>query len=330
MNKSIPWSIIIKKFKCEISVDELTTLNSWLEVDENRTVYVEMQVLWDSILQEGSAYKSNADQLWKQMEIRMERKQIKQIHFSLNKFRWMSVAASVLFLMMFSFSVYVAKQWYNANTIALHYNCMNGKSRVTLPDGSVVWLHSESSIEYKSKPFEKQRNVRLVGEAYFNVKKDPEKPFIVKALNFEVKVYGTTFNVEAREGAENMSVSLLSGSVAVKSANKNTMIIPGEVAVCTKNTGAINVEKQDVNFSAMWANESIRFERKSIKELSKYLSKWYGVKIILDSSIPENQAYTFTIKHEPFEEILRLMARTNPITYNFNEKNVVKISRKSN
>ena len=78
----------------------------------------------------------------------------------------------------------------------------------------------------------------------------------------------------------------------------------------------------------MWAQESVRFEKQSIRELTKYLSKWYGVKIILDPSVPTDQAYTFSIKHEPLEEVLRLMARVNPIQYSFDENNVVIITNK--
>ncbi|MBP8904824.1 MAG: DUF4974 domain-containing protein, partial [Paludibacteraceae bacterium] len=157
---------------------------------------------------------------------------------------------------------------------------------------------------------------------------DKSRPFIVQSHGVDVKVYGTVFNVDAKDENAEVNVSLLSGSVAVSSGNDAKMIKPGEIAVCEKNTGRISVEKSDVKFAAMWAKESISFEKKSIRELSKHLSKWYGVKMILDPSIPEEQAYTFTITDEPFEEILRLMARINPIQYSFNEDNVVIITPK--
>lgn len=330
MSNNIPWDIIIRTFKQESSAEDQEKLAAWLAGSSHAEVFADLQTLWNTIQKEGETYESNADFLWQKMEARMNKKKPKEIHFSLNKFRWISAVASVCLVLILSFSGYIAKQWYETNTIAQSYTSLSGKSKVVLPDGSEVWLNAESSLEYKTTAWGKERAVHLNGEAFFDVKKDAERPFIVKSQGFAVKVYGTTFNVEAREKASKMNVSLISGSVAVSSANEAKMIVPGEVATCTKNSGIITVEKADVDFAAMWAKESVRFERKSIKELSKYLSKWYGVKIILDPSIPENQAYTFTIRHEPFEEILRLMARTNPIQYSFDEKNVVRIERKTN
>lgn len=328
MNRQIPWDILIKKFKQEISTEEQALLDTWLTNEQHQTIYHEMQILWNTIVQEGLTYKSNADELWLQMEARMKSQEPRIVKITLNKLRWITVAASFLLILMLSFTGYVGKQWYQTNTITQSYSSLNGKSKVTLPDGSEVWLNAESRIEYSSKAWERERNVHLEGEAFFKVSKNPDRPFIVKSQGFEVMVHGTVFDVDARKKAEELNVSLLSGSVSVKSDQETKMILPGEMAVCSKNTGTIDVEKSDVEFAAMWAKESMRFERKSIKELSRYLSKWYSVKIILDPNIPEDQAYTFTVTSEPFEEILRLMARTNPIEYSFDEKNVVRIKKK--
>lgn len=328
MDSNIPWNIIIARFKDEISLADQEVLNQWLTSEKNQTIYIELRALWLSLLQEGIEYKSDVDALWVRMEARMNKNKPKEVRFTLNRFRWMSGVASVLLLMLFSFTGFITNQWYNTNTIAQTYSSLNGKSKVTLPDGSDVWLNAESTIEYSASAWGRTRNVNLTGEAYFDIKKDPDRPFIVKSHGVAVKVYGTTFNVEARDSKNDINVSLLSGSVSVETGNVSEQIIPGETAVCTRNTGEIIIEKSDVEFAAMWAKESVRFERKSIKELTKYLSKWYGVKIILDPSIPEDQAYTFSIQSEPLEEILRLMARINPVQYSFDEKNVVSIKKK--
>lgn len=328
MDKRIPWDIIIKKFKEEISSDEQTSLNLWLAEEKNRSVYNELETLWMSIIQDGLNYKSDADALWVKMERRMKKSQPRTIQFSLTNFRWLSGVASLLLIILLSTTGYMASEYFQANTIVQTYSSLGGKSKVILPDGTYVWLNAESTLEYTATAWSKTRNVKLNGEAYFEVKKDPKRPFIVKSGGLDVKVHGTAFNVEARNNKPDVSVSLLSGSVSVKSATMTKEIIPGEEAVYSKKDGNIEIGKSDVAFAAMWANETIHFERKSIKELTKFLSKWYGVKIILDPSIPENQAYTFSVKNEPLEEILRLMARANPIRYSFDEKNIVRIKRK--
>lgn len=328
MKQNIPWDIIIKNLKNEISSGEQNTLNVWLADKENQSVYQEIYALWLSIIEEGIDYKSESDKLWSKMELRIKKNEPKIIQFKKNYFRWLSGVASVLLIFLLSFGGYITSEWYKASTVVQTYSSLNGKSKVILPDGSNVWLNTESTLEYSTSLWSKTRNVKLKGEAYFEVKKDPQHLFVVESNGFGVKVYGTTFNVAARENDPNINVSLLSGSVVVENNLVSKKIIPGETAICSKIKGSIDTEKTDVAFAAMWANESVHFERKSIKELSKYLSKWYGVKIILDPLIPENQAYTFSIKHEPLEEILRLMSRINPIQYSFDEKNVVKITRK--
>lgn len=78
----------------------------------------------------------------------------------------------------------------------------------------------------------------------------------------------------------------------------------------------------------LWAKESLRFEKKTIYELTGYLSEWYGMDIRLDPSLPTDQAYTFTITHESLEEVLCLIAKITPIEYVFDEDNTVRITRK--
>lgn len=330
MNKNIPWDIIIKRLKYEISEEEQAELDVWLAEEENKAVFRELQLVWLSIVESGMGYASNADTLWKKMELRMKEKEKepKVVKFSRSSFRWLSGAASILLFLLLSATSYMTVEWYKASTSVLTYSSFGGKSKVILPDGTHVWLNTESTLEYSTSLWTKKRNVHLKGEAYFEVAKDPDHLFTVKSGGVAVKVYGTVFNVEAHEKDKNVNVSLLSGSVLVENSGISKKLEPGEIAVCPKNEPNIKTEKSDVAFSSMWAQESVRFEKQSIRELTKYLSKWYGVKIILDPSVPTDQAYTFSIKHEPLEEVLRLMARVNPIQYSFDENNVVIITNK--
>lgn len=328
MDRNIPWDIIIKRFKDEILPEEQAVLNAWLSDEQNNSMYKELENLWFSIVEEGMNCESNVDRLWAKMELRMKKNEPKIIQFSKTSFHWFSSVASVLVLVLLSLTGYMIIEKSQIANQKYTYTSLSGKSKVILPDGSKVWLNTESTLEYSASAWSKSRNVKLKGEAYFDVRKDTDSPFIVQSNGFDVKVYGTTFNVEARENEPEVSVSLLSGSVVVGNDLISKKIVPGETAVCTKSNGSIYTQKSDVAFAAMWANEFVHFERKSIKELTKYLSKWYGVTIILDPRIPNDQAYTFSIKHESLEEILRLMARTNPIRYSFDEKNSVRIMMK--
>ena len=328
MKTNIPWELIIKELKQEISDEDRSALAQWKADEKNQALYLEIVQLWNSLLLKRMTMPSRADKCWEKMEKRLAGRKSREIKFPVAKFRWVAVAASFLLVLLLSITGYVTNQWIRSNNIVQTYSSFSGKSKVILPDGSVVWLHKQTTLEYSSSVWNNQRKVRLNGEACFDVTKDKSRPFIVKSHGVDVKVYGTVFNVAARKEKENVSVSLLSGSVEVSTGSETKLIVPGEEASCAKNTGQIEVEKKNVAFDALWAQESIRFEKKSIKELSGYLSRWYDVEIILDPSIPESQAYTFTIKGEPFEEILRLMARINPIEYHFTKEETVIITPK--
>ena len=118
------------------------------------------------------------------------------------------------------------------------------------------------------------------------------------------------------------------GLVVVENHGVSRSLNPGETAVCKKSVPSIEKKTTDVSISCLWAKESLRFEKKTIYELTGYLSEWYGMDIRLDPSLPTDQAYTFTITHESLEEVLCLIAKITPIEYVFDEDNTVRITRK--
>lgn len=202
--------------------------------------------------------------------------------------------------------------------LAQTYSTISGKSKVILPDGTEVWLHNNTTLSYNNDFGEKERRVSLDGEAFFSVTKNADKPFIVNADKLNVQVYGTRFNVECFSGKENILVSLLEGSVALYAdEDRKTFLKPDQTGIYNKRLSSLSVEKDDVAYTASWATETVRFEGESLAQVCKYLSRWYNVEIEIDPQVSDNYAYTFTVREEPLEEILRLISRTNPVSYSF-------------
>lgn len=168
--------------------------------------------------------------------------------------------------------------------------------------------------------------VNVTGEAYFDVAHDAEKPFIVQTEGMRIVVHGTKFNVDAFPGSETTLVSLIEGSVSLETKTENRFLQPGETATFNRNTQTLKVEKDDVKFASSWANKQIVFKNRSLGDICKLLSKWYRVKINLDPALSDKYFYTFTLRSEPLDEILRIMARIQPMKYTFNEKNELTIS----
>ena len=203
-----------------------------------------------------------------------------------------------------------------------------GEYRVVLSDGTKVWINSGSELTFPMN-FEKgERVVELKGEAYFDVSEDPERLFVVEGGGVVVKVHGTVFNMKAREKQEYVDVSLLSGLVVVENSGVSRNLNPGETAICKRNSPSIEKKTTDASIACLWTKGALRFEKKTIYELTGYLSEWYGMDIRLDPSLPTDQAYTFTITHESLEEVLCLIAKITPIEYVFDEDNTVRITRK--
>ncbi|MDD4515769.1 FecR family protein [Massilibacteroides sp.] len=325
MRRRIPWDILLPAFKQEITSEQEELLNIWLEKDDNFQIYSDLHRLWLNIIRDNIEHQSDVEKQWEKLEKRINNQSSSHKIFMWKRISIVSAVASFLILCLGIFGFYINDE-HSPKELVMHtYSSLNGKSKVLLPDGSVVWLNTQSSITYSGALNDAKRLVSLQGEAYFEVAKDKTRPFIVSCDDAEIEVFGTSFNVNSHE---NVKVSLLSGSVSVKSDSITKQIHPGEIAICGTSVDKIIVQNSDVTFDAIWARESINFERKSIRELSSYLSKWYGVTILLDPTIPDDQAYTFKITIEPLEEILRLMARTNPIEYSFDENNVLTIRRK--
>ena len=204
-----------------------------------------------------------------------------------------------------------------------------GEYQIVLGDGTRVYLNAQTELRFpESFANSEQRLVYLSGEAYFEVAADPDRLFVVEGGGVVVKVHGTVFNMKAREKQDHVDVSLLSGLVVVENHGVSRSLNPGETAVCKKSVPSIEKKTTDVSISCLWAKESLRFEKKTIYELTGYLSEWYGMDIRLDPSLPTDQAYTFTITHESLEEVLCLIAKITPIEYVFDEDNTVRITRK--
>ncbi|MCD8182523.1 MAG: DUF4974 domain-containing protein [Bacteroides sp.] len=140
-----------------------------------------------------------------------------------------------------------------------------------------------------------------------------------------IVVHGTKFNVESFPDMENTYVSLVKGSVSLETATEHQYLSPGEVATYNKNSRQLSIAKGDVDFAASWTKSEVVFEQRSLEDICRFLSKWYRVKIDLSPTVSDDYHYTFTLRNEPLEEILRLMARIHPIKYTFSEDNELRI-----
>lgn len=180
---------------------------------------------------------------------------------------------------------------------------------VTLSDATKVWLNSASSIHYPVTFTGNERRVEITGEAYFEVAKDPKKPFIVALKSQEVRVLGTHFNINAYSNEPQVKTTLLEGSVQVTPATGSdaTILKPGEQAQVFEKGNIKVVEHSDVEKEVAWKNRLFIFQGDDVVSVMNRLSRWYDVDVVYQGAVPDLQFYGIMNMDQPASSVLKLL-----------------------
>lgn len=192
------------------------------------------------------------------------------------------------------------------------------KKEVTLPDGSVVILNSMSSVSYPSKMNGKTREVTLLGEAYFDVAKSPDKIFIVKVEDIEVKVLGTKFNINAYESKEYITTTLFEGIVSVGvHAGYTRKLKPGEQAVFKKKTETLEIRQlTNPDIEMAWRNNVLSFENERFADILEVLSREHNVTFDIDNEpLKQLRITAHFASGESVDSALVILGRSAGFTY---------------
>ncbi|CAM3534556.1 FecR family protein [Sphingobacterium prati] len=182
-----------------------------------------------------------------------------------------------------------------------------GTYDVTLPDGTMVKLNAGTVLSYPTVFAKDKREVTLIGEAYFEVAKRKEQPFVVHAKNQQILVLGTHFNVNAYRTSAETKTTLLEGKVAVKELRhgRQVTLLPNEQAV---NTGT-NLSKRTVNVQQemAWVYGKFDFDGKSLSEVMDELSQWYAIDVVYKGDIPDVEFFGGTFRTSKLSTILKIL-----------------------
>jgi len=245
---------------------------------------------------------------------------------------WISIAAAIAVILSIGSMNYLntfadQSEKHVASRNVFKSNPAGQKSKVFLPDGSIVWLNSESFISYESEFNDSLRLITLSGEAYFEVMKDPQRPFIVYSGTVSTTALGTAFNVNAFD-ENNITVSLTSGKINVEtksSQNNNDGIIlsPGE-GVIYNPTNEIEMKKViiDPDEVKMWKDGLLQLKNASLNETLLKLERWYGVEIILENEPVDPWNANGLFDNEYLENVLRNLSFSQGFEYEFCGKQV--------
>lgn len=204
-----------------------------------------------------------------------------------------------------------------------------GKYFVILSDGTKVWINSDSELEFPNRFGEDIREVKLKGEAYFEVTSDSRKPFYVLAGETKVHVLGTAFNVSAYREDRQTEVALLRGKVSFDVKDKVYVLVPGEIATLNRERGETIIRKGDVAAIVDWKAGRFNFEDMSLEELTVKLSRWYGVTFVFSDEAVKKMRFSGAMtKYRTLDYVLDMISKTTDVTFSLKENRVTVSSKK--
>lgn len=223
------------------------------------------------------------------------------------------------------------------------------KSQIVLSDGSVVTLNSQSQLKYPAAFHGKTREVYLSGEAFFEIKKDPEHPFIVHADQMNVKVLGTAFNVKAYSNEPSCETTLIRGAIELTLADRpadRIILKPNEKLVLRKRLPIKQVKQPGIKsiiadtartsylltnltrlkvgdttvVETSWTNNKLVFKDQDLEALAKQMERWFGMKIIVKNDLLKKYNYTGVFEKETISQALYALQIIEPFHYKVNNQ----------
>lgn len=188
------------------------------------------------------------------------------------------------------------------------------KSKMTFPDGTVVWLNAGSSLKYSNKYNTDDRVVELEGEGYFEVAKKKKIPFIVHTRGYDVVVKGTKFNVTAYPEDSNITTTLMEGAVELLKEKQHIAMKPGESVTLNVVSGKFTLTKVNPDVSKAWSENRIEYDNISLRELAAKLSRQYDVKIHLLTEEVGDKRFSISLRNqETIGEVMSALKEIIPI-----------------
>jgi transmembrane sensor len=314
--------IILRQISGKASSEDIMLLDNWLKQDaENYKTYDILYNFHQIASTKETLFVPDKEQAWRNIENRITLHQNKKFYTFLKY----AAAAAVFFLVGL-----IANNLWNrnkVNEIARQFSTYivpaGQKSKIILPDGSKVWLNSGTTLKYSSNYNLDSREVTLDGEAFFEVAKDKSRKFTVYSENTSVEVYGTAFNIKNYAGDKKLELSVKEGKVGfLENGNKISDLSNGDQLKLLKGSLICETGKADINIITAWKNDELVFKATSVKELVKYMERWYGVNITIENGKSVQKKYTFKVKTESLTELLQLINIMTPLRYTINGKDV--------
>ncbi len=352
--------LALKYLGGEISETEQKELFEWVFSNTaNEQLFYDIKDLWETANYESITKKIHTNQEWDKFIAKAIKKETVN---NSRKFltpqavkKFLQIAAIVFFTFGVGFffqKLIPAKQEYT--TLNVPYGA---KTQLELADGSKIWVNSGSKLTYPTNLNEKEVNIYLEGEAYFDIAKDKGRKLNVNTSTISIQVLGTAFNVKSYEDEDIVETTLVRGKISIlgnvgnKTIKEPVLLSPNQQATLVKGTLSIKnaepgndksikqasqkekeistiqpsltiKEKADVSDYTSWKNNKLVFKSERFEDLAVKLERWYNVKVILNDEELKNTLYTGVFENETIEQALKALSLSSTFKYQIDKNEI--------
>lgn len=207
-----------------------------------------------------------------------------------------------------------------------------GEFKIILEDSTEVWLNAESKLVYPEFFGKDERRVTVQGEAFFKVKKNLEKPFLVETDGQLLKVYGTEFNIRSYKEDKDVYTTLVSGSISIRPMNGNQgelIITPDNQAMFRKVDETTTIRKVNTEVITSWKDGMFVFEEQNLEQIMQTLSRWYNFTYIFNDEQLKNIVFMGSInRYAEFDDVIKILEMSGGIHFDINERHISISKRK--
>ncbi len=315
-------NIIIKYLQNEATEEEKKQLLEWLQADNNhKKEFSELRNAWLAAGNSPLFTPGYKEKSFQRFLHNIEDYEILKKKKSRQTFLYRIAAIALLVIATSGISYYAGKHTVIPEEIipiAMNHFIMGDDSKgpVTLPDGTVVWLHRNSKISFPEVFTGERRKVRLEGEGYFEVVKNDKMPFYVETGEMDIRVLGTCFNLKNYPQLETAEAVLLSGKVETNlPEGLQINMQPNQRIVWNKNNRTYSTDFVNSDDYILWIKDKLVFSNETLRSIFFKMERWYNIHIVYSPNIDLEQRLSFTIRRETKEEIFKLLHIIAPINY---------------
>lgn len=343
IDNTISWVLLGRYITNEATPDERRTVDNWLAASEaNRLTFQRVQqrytsqasqtplpeeesdasAVWDRYIAPHLSDADNVRPMPVYQPVWWQRTSLLRV-------------AGLVFLIGLMAVLYRSASLFKAEpALAVQQNPVGKRSLITLPDGSRVWLNADSRLEFPKKFDGPLREVRLVGEAFFDVTHNPEQPFVIRLATASIRVLGTSFNVRAYPGDPTVRTTVVTGRVAfvpnrdaaraaATPSTDTTFILPNHHVVQQVKTLTVAKAPVIAQKETAWKENRLVFDQTPMSEVARTLERWYGLHVVLDQPNLANCPLTATFEGQSIQEVMDLIGRTGQFQYTLTNNDLV-------